>query len=76
MVAMTPLITIQVLGFVYKYKLQRATDVTPTEEEILTDEVIDYTQTAIWPKHLLVLAATVCRSRRRFRQMEMKTLSC
>ena len=46
MVAMTPLITIQILGFVYKYKLHRATDVTPTEEKILTDEVIDYTQTA------------------------------
>ncbi len=46
MVAMTPLITIQVLGLAYKYKTRRVTEVTPTEEAILTDDIIDYTEEA------------------------------
>jgi len=42
MVAMTPLIAIQILGVVYKRKLARATDVTKVEEEMMTDEIITY----------------------------------
>lgn len=45
MVAMTPLITIQLLGLLYQRKLQRIRDVTPVEEKevALLDDVIDYT---------------------------------
>lgn len=43
MVAMTPLITIQILGLVYKIKLKRTTEITTSEQAMLTDEVIDYT---------------------------------
>jgi len=42
MVAMTPLITIQLLGVVYNRKLKTATDITPAEKLIITDEIIDY----------------------------------
>lgn len=42
MVAMTPLITIQILGFVYTKKLKTATDITPNEFEFITDDIIDY----------------------------------
>ena len=46
MVAMTPLVAIQILGLVYQRKLKRASDVT--EEEALgifeTDEILDYTE--------------------------------
>ena len=44
MVAMTPLITIQLLGLFYQWKVRRTTDVTPAEErEIqLVDGIIDY----------------------------------
>ena len=48
MVAMTPLITIQLLGLFYMRKLERTRDVTPVEEEevALLDDVIDYTEEA------------------------------
>ena len=44
MVAMTPLITIQLLGLFYQWKVRRTTDVTPAEErEIqMVDGIIDY----------------------------------
>lgn len=44
MVAMTPLITIQLLGLLYQRKIRRTRDVTPAEEKAieLMDEVIDY----------------------------------
>ena len=44
MVAMTPLITLQMLGLAYQRKLKRTRDLTPDEEQeiILTDDVIDY----------------------------------
>ena len=44
MVAMTPLITIQLLGLFYQWKMNRTRDVTPAEErEIqLVDGIIDY----------------------------------
>ncbi len=44
MVAMTPLITIQMLGLVYQRKLKRSKDLTPEEEADMTDEIIDYTK--------------------------------
>ncbi|MCI8622905.1 MAG: DUF1538 domain-containing protein [Provencibacterium sp.] len=43
MVAMTPLITIQLLGLVCKRKNIRAADLTPEEQQDLFDEIIDYT---------------------------------
>ena len=43
MVAMTPLITIQALGFLYNRKVKIATDIKPNEIEFITDEIIDYT---------------------------------
>ena len=42
MVAMTPLITIQILGVAYSRKLARTTDVTRGEQEAMTDEIINY----------------------------------
>ena len=44
MVAMTPLITIPLLGLFYQWKVRRTTTVTPAEErEIqLVDGIIDY----------------------------------
>ena len=44
MVAMTPLITIQILGLFYQRKLKRTRDVTAEEELLLTDDIIDYTE--------------------------------
>ena len=44
MVAMTPLVTIQILGLVYQWKLNHTMDLTPAEEAELTDEIIDYTE--------------------------------
>lgn len=44
MVAMTPLITIQILGVAYLRKQRRTTEVTVSEQAQLTDEVIDYTE--------------------------------
>ena len=46
MVAMTPLITIQILGLFYQRKLARTKDVTEEEERMLTDDIIDYTEEA------------------------------
>ena len=48
MVAMTPLIAIQILGLVYQRKLKRTKDVTETEEQtlVLSDDIIDYTEEA------------------------------
>lgn len=48
MVAMTPLVTIQVLGVIYQRRLARAGDITPAEAQALalTDDVIDYTEEA------------------------------
>mgnify|MGYP006070415451 CR=1 FL=1 len=46
MVAMTPLITIQILGLFYQRKLARTKDVTEEEEQMLTDDIIDYTEEA------------------------------
>lgn len=43
MVAMTPLITIQILGLVYKLKVRNATDIRPGEMDYVTDNIIDYT---------------------------------
>ena len=43
MVAMTPLITIQALGFLYNRKVKTATDIKPNEIAFITDEIIDYT---------------------------------
>lgn len=42
MVAMTPLITIQILGLFYQRKLKRIRDVTEEEESTLTDDIIVY----------------------------------
>ncbi len=42
MVAMTPLIAIQLLGLVYNKKVKTATDITPAEMILITDEIIDY----------------------------------
>ena len=44
MVAMTPLITIQILGLAYQRKLKRTRDVTAEEELVFVDDVIDYTE--------------------------------
>lgn len=48
MVAMTPLITIQLLGLIYQHKMRRKKDVTPAEEQeiALLDEIIDYNEEA------------------------------
>ena len=43
LVAMTPLITIQALGFIYNRKVKTATDIQPNELAFITDEIIDYT---------------------------------
>lgn len=42
LVAMTPLLTIQILGMAYRFKQRRATEVTAGEQALLTDEIIDY----------------------------------
>lgn len=42
MVAMTPLITIQLLGLLYARKLAHTADVTSREREEMTDEIIHY----------------------------------
>ncbi|MCD7927311.1 MAG: DUF1538 domain-containing protein [Oscillospiraceae bacterium] len=44
MVAMTPLITIQILGLVYRFKLNKTSDLSPdeTQEGLPEDEIIDY----------------------------------
>ncbi len=44
MVAMTPLITIQILGLFYQRKLVRTREVTEEEAQILTDDIIDYAE--------------------------------
>lgn len=44
MVAMTPLITIQILGLFYQCKLRRTKDVTEEEERMLVDDIIDYAE--------------------------------
>ena len=44
MVAMTPLIAIQILGLAYQRKLKRTRDVTPEEELVFVDDIIDYTE--------------------------------
>ena len=42
LVAMTPLITIQFLGLIYKHKVNVATDITPSEASFMTDDIIEY----------------------------------
>ena len=42
LVAMTPLVTIQVLGVIYDRKLARTTDITQSESSDMTDEIIHY----------------------------------
>lgn len=42
MVAMTPLITIQILGLVYNRKVRTATDIVPEELALITDDILDY----------------------------------
>ena len=42
LVAMTPLITIQFLGLIYKHKVRVATDITPGEKPYITDDIIEY----------------------------------
>ncbi len=44
MVAMTPLITIQILGLFYQRKLYRTKDMTEEEENMLVDDIIDYAE--------------------------------
>ncbi len=44
MVAMTPLITLQILGLFYQRKLNRTTDMTEEEELVLVDDIIDYAE--------------------------------
>ena len=44
MVAMTPLITIQILGLFYQSKIKRTKDVTEEEERMYADDIIDYTE--------------------------------
>ena len=46
MVAMTPLVTLQILGLVYRLKLKKTHDITPDEasEIVSTDDIIDYTE--------------------------------
>ena len=46
MVAMTPLITIQLLGLIYQRKIRRTRDVTQAEEREIefVDEIIDYNE--------------------------------
>lgn len=44
MVAMTPLITIQVLGLIYNHKQKKSTDLISDEEAFAVDDIIDYTQ--------------------------------
>ena len=46
MVAMTPLIAIQILGLAYQRKLRSTRDVTAEEEKelVFVDDVIDYTE--------------------------------
>ena len=46
MVAMTPLVTIQLLGLVYQRKIRRTKEATPAEEKAieLVDDVIDYNE--------------------------------
>ena len=41
MVAMTPLIAIQILGVVYKLKTRKATAPVPAADEEADDEIID-----------------------------------
>ena len=43
MVAMTPLITIQILGLIYVRKEKKTTDFTAGEEDFVIDDIIDYT---------------------------------
>ena len=43
-VAMTPLITLQILGLFYQRKLNRTTDMTEEEELVLVDDIIDYAE--------------------------------
>ena len=42
LVAMTPLITIQLLGLIYKHKVKTATDIKTNEELYITDDIIEY----------------------------------
>ncbi len=44
MVAMTPLITLQILGLFYQRKLNRTTDMTEEDELVLVDDIIDYAE--------------------------------
>ena len=46
MVAMTPLVTIQLLGLLYQRKIRRTQEVTPAEEKAmeLAEDVIDYNE--------------------------------
>jgi len=48
MVAMTPLITIQVLGLIYRIKERKSTDIRPEEFIYNTDEIIDYTEAEVF----------------------------
>ncbi len=42
LVAMTPLISIQFLGFIYNRKVKIATDIKPNETPYITDDIIEY----------------------------------
>lgn len=48
MVAMTPLITIQILGLIYRLKERKSTDIRPEEFIYNTDEIIDYTEAEVF----------------------------
>lgn len=42
LVAMTPLITIQFLGLIYKHKVHASTEIAPSEASFMTDDIIEY----------------------------------
>jgi len=46
MVAMTPLITIQVMGFIYSRKIKEQTEIISGEVFLVEDEIIDYEEVA------------------------------
>ena len=47
MVAMTPLVTVQVMGLVYQLKLKRVTEASLTSEFTAVDDIVDYSRNEV-----------------------------
>lgn len=47
MVAMTPLVTVQVMGLVYQLKLKRVSDAAVADETLVVDDIVDYSRSEV-----------------------------